>query len=252
MSTRRTADIVFCIDASRSMGPCFDAVQRHVGNFIESLRSDGQATWDLRFDFLAYAASSGDNDTAVFDFRSMRRSGAELISVIYGNKSAEGFFTRDVNEFKKALGSVRVGGDEATFIAIDTALDFPWRDIMACHRVLVILTDEELETGVLLREQMEILPKLIEKIHALRVMVFLVGPSSTAFDQLSAADKSEYHVTEKAHDGLAAVKFSEIMEALGKSVSASVLQPASAVPKPRPLFGQESWGPSSVTHLSGD
>jgi hypothetical protein len=185
MAGRQVADVIFCLDASGSMGPCFDALRKHVQTFVKGLEAGGQFVWDLRLDFLAYKAGASFR-SGVFGFRSLHRQDMDLVRGLYGSVDSQSgrtrFFSTDLNEFSRGLDQVQVGGDEATFIALDTALDFPWRVAMACHRVVIVMTDEALETGVEVRRQLEKIPELIEKLHALRVKLFIVAPPSDAFD----------------------------------------------------------------------
>jgi hypothetical protein len=238
------ADVVFCLDASSSMGPCFDALRKHVQAFVKGLESGGQFVWDLRLGLLAYSAGS-DRSGGVFSFQGLGHRDMDLIDSLYHSSGRQGggqFFTTNVNQFSNALEAVEVNGDEATFIALDTALDYPWREAAACHRVVIVMTDEALETGVFVKEQERKIPALIEKLHALRVKLFIVGPSSDAFDSICAADRSEFQVLDNAHDGLKNADFNQILGEIGKSVSVSALQgPPAAVAVDRGLFGQAKW-----------
>lgn len=241
MPGRFSADVVFCLDASGWMKPCFDGLRKHLGAFVEGLCSGGQMGWDLRLDFLAHRANE-EKGQGVHHFQSLRREGMDLVKAVYqpGGQGAA-FFSTDLEEFKRGLGGLKAYGDEASFVAVDTCLDFPWRDAASCHRVLILLTDEALETGVCLREQQERIGLLIEKLHALRVKLFLVGPESASFDALCAADRSEYLVVQDG-DGLVSLDFGKVLETMGKSVSVSLLQGSpSADTKLRGLFGQASW-----------
>jgi hypothetical protein len=255
MLGRQVADVVFCLDASGSMGPCFDALRKHVQSFVKGLEAGGQFTWDLRLDFLAYNAGESPSG-GVFSFRSLHLRDLELVDALYrrsGSQSGGGtFFTTNLAEFSDALDAVQVGGDEASFIALDTALDFPWRESTACHRVVILMTDESLETGVQVGRQITEIPALIEKLHALRVKLFIVGPPSEAFDAISAADRSEYQILQNAHDGLKHADFKQILGEIGKSVSVSTLQGPSSKPKvQRGLFDQEKWE-ETKTQITGD
>ena len=246
MAGRQPADVVYCVDASGSMGPCFAALRRQIQSFVRGLHSNPQIRWDLRLDFLAYQAGASEGGGTLHAMRSLYHDGsAPLMDGLYqtpGQQSAPRFFSSDVDEFARGLEAVSVAGDEATFIALDTALDFPWREKSACHRILVLLTDEPLETGVDVATQAQRVSDLIDKIHELKVKLFLVAPASPAFDQLSAADGSEYEVVEDTENGLQTVDFAKVLEQIGKSVSVSTLQgqpnPDSAT---RALFGQSSW-----------
>ena len=230
------------------MRPCFDAVRKNIGSLIAGLKSDGQTNWDLRFDFVSYSASESDGGNLVFGMRSLRANGLKLVEGLYNHQqSANSFFTSDVEEFRGGLAELKAGGDEASFVALDTALDFPWRDPNVAHRVVILLTDEALETGVGVRQQTELIPALIEKIHRLRIMLHVVGPTSIAFDQMSAADKSEYTVVDDAQNGLGNVDFAQTLDSIGKSISASTLQslPGTRAAR-RALFGQDSWTATSA------
>lgn len=256
MAGRQTADVVFCIDASGSMAPCFRALKDNIRSFVKGLESGGQYNWDLRLDFLAYNAGIGSG-AGVFGFRSLKQRDLGVLHSLYDqggkDQSAETlFFTSDIGEFCKALDDVEVEGDEATFIALDTALDFPWRPVSKCHRVLVVLTDEALETGVFVEKQTKKLPELIDKIHTLKVELFLVGPESDAFSDLSAADRSEYVILDNDHDGLKNADFSKVLESIGKSVSAA-FPPGQFTPPEvqRALFNQHAWVSSSEA-VTGD
>jgi len=229
------------------MGPCFDALRRQLGCFVDGLRSGGQMAWDLRFDFLAHRAGEKDG-RGVHHFQSLRKEGMDLVRGLYQSRDAQdGFFTQNVDEFTRGLAELKAYGDEASFVALDTCLDFPWRDAVNCHRVVILLTDEALETGVCLPEQTRQIDALIEKLHTLRVKLFLVGPESAAFDAVCAADRSEYLVIDDDQSGLASVELGKVLEVMGKSVSVSLIQntPAERA-APRGLFGQASWHPASA------
>jgi len=237
-TTKGVADIVFCLDASYSMRPCFDAVKSHIDDFISGLKSDGQMSWDLRFDYIAHCSSDG-----LFLHKSLFCS--EVHRVLYQGESGGRFFTTDMDELKNGLSSENVQGDESPLIALDFCLDFPWRDASECHRVVVLLTDEPFETGTNQSFQKEKLGQLIEKIMALKVILYIVGPKSEVFDELSAVDKSEYTPVDMSGDGLKSVNFSELLNYIGKSVSKSNLQQITTPEVSRGLFGQERWHAST-------
>ena len=255
MPGRQVADVVFCIDASGSMGPCFDALREHIQSFVIGLEADGQFNWDLRLSFLAYSAGEASGG-GVFGFRSLDLRDMELIKALYQHSDAQSnagrFFTTDIEEFTAKLNKVKVGGDEATFVALDTALDFPWRAEGLCHRVVIVMTDEALETGVQVPWQIAKIPDLIEKLHTLRVKLFIVGPSSDAFDAISAADRSEYQILQDVHDGLKNADFKQILGEIGKSVSVSNMQGVAPPDKVRRgLFDQGKWSAGN-TKITGD
>src|SRR5688500_16243172 len=143
MATVRLADVVFCIDASNSMLPCFGAVCEHLNGFLQTLQKGGQQPWYIRLDYLAHSAGA-HGASHVFDFRSLYSGGTtSILADSYGAGQGR-FFTSDPRELAVSLCKIQVGGDEAPLVALDFALDFPWRDDLQCRRVVVMLTDEPL------------------------------------------------------------------------------------------------------------
>jgi hypothetical protein len=238
-STKGVVDVVFCLDASASMAPCIDGVRRNVGAFLAGLAGDAERKFDCRIDFLAHSCDPTGN---IVRSGSLRRQGMDLVAALYGQKvDPSAFFTTDVGEFRAGLDQVTVLGDEAMLVALDMCLDFPWRPRATCHRVVVVLTDEPLEDNAEAQSQRKMVGKLIDKIHALGVMLFLVGPKSAGFDELAEADKSQYQMVGQTHDGLGTLDFARVLAHIGKSVSVSVLQGMPEKPVKRALFGQDRW-----------
>ena len=237
MSTSKTADIVFCIDASTSMKPCFSMLQKSIGSMMAGL-TGGQSTWDVRFEFIAHSASPN----GVVRHMSVFNEGA--IDAIYGESQAK-FFTDAMDVFTRRLAAIEMVGDEAPLIALDTALDLPWRDAAKCHRVVILLTDEPFEDGVFIDGQRDKLPQIVKKVQDLKVLLFIVAPQSAVFDELSQVDKSEYEVLNSKNDGMQNVDFTKLLSAIGKSVSVSNLQETKPPVVERGLFGQASWGGAS-------
>jgi hypothetical protein len=123
-------------------------------------------------------------------------------------------------------------------VALDSCLDFPWRQTGECHRVVVFMTDEPTSGGDQVQEQMSKLPALMQKIMDLRVMLFIVGPECPVYEELAEVDKSEYEVI----DGLSNIDFSYLLSGIGKSVSVSQTSQQATEPiVPRELYGQSSW-----------
>lgn len=240
MAGKQCADIVFCIDASGSMQHTFNEVCKHIGDLIDSLQGGSQMKWDVRFDFLAF--SSG-NDMHLFS--SVNLSGVGLMEALYkkaGNNQEEvRLFTRDIEKFKTALRHVEVGGEESHLLALDCALDYPWRSGDDCHRVVVLLSDEPVETGILVADQIRAVPDMIDKLHSKKIKLFIIAPESDTFYELSSADRSEYEIVDgQQHDGLKNVNFSKMLAAIGKSVSVSQTS-IGASNAPLPLFKQDGW-----------
>ncbi len=396
MPGRGSADIVFVLDASRSMEPCIEGVKQHLSAFTEVFRNDPNHTWDLRFDFIAHHDSLQEDRVAGLDrdFRArvtaaggryddvdiratllwnnrndldlhvLAPSGEEIyfghkrsacggeldvdrnvsgetlqpvenirwatgtaprgryrvqvrnfrfheqgqapipcrVEVIQGSEIAHHdlvisprgqtgeasrtevcafefpsnqprrtqigataktggfqarsiheanlldglyrsqgrFFTSEIPTFQRALSEVRTGDNESPLVALDCALDFPWRDSAASRRVVILLTDEPMEGGNRLAESRRLLPQLIDKIQAKKVLLYLVTPESEGFETLSTVDRSEWHVV-AGEDGLASVDFGKLLQALGKSVSVSRDQGEATGSISRAVFRQNEW-----------
>jgi hypothetical protein len=231
------------------MAPCLDGVRRNIGAFLDGLIGDANRPIDCRLDFLVHSC---DETFRAVRSTSLRLDDMELLTALYGqtpNPSA--FFTDDPNELRAGLADVTAYGDEAMLVALDFSLDFPWRPRSSCHRVVALLTDEPLETNANLREQRKKIGKLIDKIHALGVMLFLVAPKSAGFNELAEADKCQYQQVAQIHDGLASLDFARVLAHIGKSVSVAMLQGGSEATVERALFGQDAWKPGNVQIRGG-
>lgn len=237
MAGRKCADIVFLLDASGSMTPCLEAVKNNIRRLSEFFKSDGQNVWDIRFEFVAH--SSWED---LYQLQTHALKGAELAEAVYKPQTgrADSLFTKDVAKFQAALAEVNSQGDETTLVALDTALDLPWRPAESCHRAVICLTDEAIETGEKVSFQKGQIENLIRKIHSKRIKLTILAPQSDAFDMLSMADRCEYEPVGGKSDGLRNTNFSKLMESIGKSVSVSQ-STASGATAPLPLYGQDRW-----------
>ncbi len=250
MAGRNCADIVFCIDASGSMRPAIDAVRQNISSLLRGLTGGGIGEqhygWDVRFDFLAFQS----NRQGLHSFRSLREGVQGLIRKLYRQSEPEAFFTRDVEAFCRALDAIVVEDEEMPLAGLDFALDFPWRPSGDCHRVVVLLSDEDIATTLFPDRQKQHIPALIDKIMARRVRLFIIAPESESYYALAEADRCEY--TDLQSDGVGGLRnvdFSHLLESIGKSVSVSQTYGGGDT-TPCPLFGQQGWsdynGPINV------
>lgn len=219
------------------MKHCFDMLQQSIGSMTAGL-TGGNSLWDVRFDFIAHSASNNGviRHNSVFN--------EDAVSALYNSCQAR-FFTDSIDVFRERLAEVKMVGDEAPLVALDVALDLPWREPSKCHRVVILLTDEPFEEGALLPQQLERLQEIISKVQDLKVLLFMVAPESDVYDQLSQIDKCEYEVLESKNDGMQNVDFTRLLGAIGKSVSVSNLQDTRRTNIQRGLFGQASWRDSA-------
>lgn len=239
MAGRETADIVFCIDISGSMSPAIAGVKKNINKLIDSMQQSLQQKWDVRVDFLAHACTNH-----LHAWSTVRcKDGQETVDEVYNNKNnLQGgkLFTRDLDEFKRALDKLNTEGDEASIMALDTAADFPFRDAATCHRVIVFLTDEPVADGELSVESNEKILDLANKLQNKKIALYMTTPDCPTYDKLSQTDKCEWTVDQSR--GLSGVDFTKLMQSIGKSVSMSQTQSILAEHnEPKPLFGQPSW-----------
>ena len=248
-STKGVVDVVFCLDASGSMAPCIEAVRTNLDAFLDALGGDANRKIECRLDFLAHSCGE---DGGLVRSQSLRKNGADLIQALYGQSpQPAAFFTADRDAIRKGLKEVTVYGDEAMLIALDMALDFPWRPQAGCHRVVVLLTDEPLEANAIWPAQQTKLDAIIDKVQKLGVKLYLVGPASKGLDTLAEADKCLYQKSTQTYDGLGSIDFSKVLGQIGKSVSASVLQGRPEAGVKRALFGQDQWVASNDSIRGG-
>jgi hypothetical protein len=238
-TTKGVVDVVFCLDASGSMAPCIDAVRKNLDAFLDALAGDANRKIDCRLDFLVHSCGE---DGGLVRSKSLNTSGEDLIRALYGQKpQPNAFFTTDRNAIRNALRDVEVYGDEAMLIALDMALDYPWRPLAGCHRVVVLLTDEPLEANAVWAAQKAQLDAVIDKVQKLGVKLYLVGPASAGLETLAEADKCLFQKAAQTYDGLGSLDFNRVLGQIGKSVSASALQTRPEAGARRALFGQDQW-----------
>lgn len=249
MAGRQTADIVFCMDASGSMSNVFSGVRNHVNKMLESIKSDLQMQWDVRFDFLAYA-----NTGNAMKLHTVNHAGRDVIDALYNSGAKKGlfsfgqcpaadFFTSDLSKFKQELGKIECECDEATGLALDIAADFPFRDSATCHRVVVLLTDEPINDGKFVQMTNDRIMDLAQKYQERKIALFMVTPPCQVFDTLSQIDKCEWTIDESC--GLENIDFAKLMQTIGKSVSISQTSQGGAG-SVRPLFNEKSWSKCRV------
>jgi hypothetical protein len=234
-----TVELVFVLDASGSMAPCFTAVATHLADVIKPIQGAGST---LRFGLITYAVGVSDGGGKLFYLNTLNKVG--LYPLLYGKSTqapAADLFVTDVKQFQDSLEGVEIAGDENTLVALDCALDFPFGPVASTKRVVAIFSDEKIEDGSVTPSQLAMIPQLIDKIHARRIKLFAALPSSPAAEQLAEADGSEFEDVQGG-DGLKGVDFGNLFRQMGKSISGASLQKSTTEKYQRGLFGQESWG----------
>ncbi len=250
MVVTNAIDIVFVIDASRSMRPCIDALRDNIGRFVSSLAGPNSRRADTRLEFVALKV---DPKSQVYGVETCRRSGCDLVQSLYGNGCIQASqFWAEPAEFTRALATIETGADEDTLLALDFALDLPWRPARSCCRAIVLLTDEPIETGFdpeMRRRQVE---ELRSKLVDSRVTLFIVAPYSEMLVDLALADRCDYITLKERQigNGLADVDLTCVLSHVSKSISLSTAQ-SSETRVQRALFAQDQWVAGGPLDLEG-
>ena len=228
-------DLIFVVDASASMQPCFEALARHLDEVVRPLQG---FNFNVRFGLVTLRVGRNAAGGQIIDVRTL--SGG--MESVYPTPSSD-LFTRDGNELARQLQNTELAGDENNLIALDFALDFPFGPVSTTRRVIALFSDETLEDGADSPTMLATLPKMIEKITARRVLLFAAMPPSNALDELATCDGAHV-VGVRSGDGLSSVDFSKLMGQMAKSISAGSAQ-GNEAPWEKGLFGQLHWGQSS-------
>lgn len=226
MPSSNTAVIVFVLDSSRSMQLCIEGVKEHIRNFAGVFSTDANQSWDIRLEFIAHKLMVFPDGEWKLKLKTIRE---RKLKSIYGNGR---FFTQSVEEFFSALAGVNPSGYESSLPVIDCALDLPWREHATFRRVVIVMTDEKLETGAFAETSfpadiicsMSKIVDLISKINSLKVMLFLVTPDSAGYEKLASANKA-VRVPIDEGGGLAGIDFGEILASMAKSITKSQSPP---------------------------
>lgn len=234
-------DIVFVIDSSASMKPTFQQVKKHIGALLGPIVQSGSI---VRLGLVAYRGGREEQGNKLL-LQHIGLNESSIIDLLYRKSANDGdnaaqLFTQDTKVFVQSLDAIVPRGDEETLIALDCALDYPFGELRNTKRVIVILTDEQLETGAQGGRNGVKIPALIEKIHARHINLFCVLPESEQSNQLAYADRSEIEFIQGG-DGLANVRFDLLLGQMGKSISVSSMQSSNEPAFKRGIFGQESW-----------
>lgn len=226
-----TVEIVFVIDASASMRPCFEGLAKHLEDFLKPLQG-----FNFRIRLGLVTLNVGKSKDGGRVVRTTTLAG-DLDSIYDGQSS---LFTESPDEFLGTLRAVKVSGNENSLLALDLALDFPFGPLATTRRVVAMFSDEKIEAGAILDEEIQLLPKLIKKIGDRRVLLFAAMPTSEALEILGSTDGSQIQVVDGGA-GLGSVDFGKLMGQMAKSISVSSMQGDEGAYE-RALFGQDTWG----------
>ena len=236
-------DIVFVVDASSSMIPCFDGLRKHLGSLVQAMEG---CVSKIHYGLVAHS-TRGDSYRHIF----LCGSGIEDLMCLYQRNSDYGmlrerYFTDDPQHFIECLQRVTPTGNENSLVALDIALDFPFASPANTKRVIALFSDEPFETGNAFDAHNRYIPDLIEKIHARRIMLFCAVPNGPGIQELAAADGSEIVLIDDDDVGLERVNFQQLLFNMGKSISRSLLQRTGEPAYKQALFEQNIWNASNI------
>ncbi|SMG35484.1 VWA domain-containing protein [Fibrobacter sp. UWB13] len=257
MSEEKRADVVFVVDASDSMKPCFDQLRNSIKKFVEPFREEGFTS--LRLGLLAYNAGPS-NGKWVYRNTFINGDAPENMNILYGNDedAQESLFTRsgdgfvDVETFCNRLDSIKCCADENTPLALDCASDFPFEPICTTRRIIIVFTDEKLEDGVLKQEALgnncseieKVMNKITNQRHA---SLYYFGPQCEGvevmedYPRVIVTNVKEYKERAEGEDIWSNIDFEKILESMGKSISHSVLEVVDEGNFDKAVYGQDKW-----------
>ena len=226
-------EIVFVIDTSDSMQPYIDALKSNISCLLKPLQ---QMNYNIRLGIVAHSVTGH----GICSIRFLSPCNQSLLKKMYGGQyNIDDFFTQDLDRFMTVVDSLTTQGDEDTLLGIDFALDFPFGSLKDTRRVIAFFSDECIENGEMSPNWQGILPRIVEKIMARKVMLFGFVPKSSAALTLSEAERSEITFIDPSNFGQ--ISFNKLLSAMGKSISVSTLQLVKEPSYSKALFGQDLW-----------
>ena len=255
MAEEKRADVVFVIDASDSMKPCFDKLRSSLKSFIQPFREEGFDS--LRLGLLAYKAAPNNGQWAYFH-SCVNGDDPNNMKILYGDDddAKNALFTRegdpDVDGFCRRLDSISCSADENSPLALDCAADFPFEPLCSARRVIVMFTDEKFETGVLKNEPIgpncSVLERVMNKIVKRHITLYLFAPECEATDMMGEFSRINIRNVPAFVEGQSGrtdtwdnIDFEKVLEGIGRSVSGSVLQVVDEGPFDKAVYGQDKW-----------
>ncbi len=237
-------DIVFVIDASESMRPCFEQLRQHLSEVYAPMQG---LVSKVRFGMVAQSVGS-TGGVVMFDHQFLCGSGPDAMKKLYSKApndtdTQNEFLTDNSEKLKQSLSVLKPQGNEDMLVALDIALDFPFGSLSNTKRVVALFSDESFEGGISKSANNEKIPDLIQKIQNRHIQLFCAIPDSAAIQKIAEVDRSEIELVDGG-GGLSTVNFRQLLGQMGKSISGSMLQSVSEPAYKRAIFGQDTWGES--------
>ena len=229
------ADVLFLIDASASMKPCFDKLIQYIDDFVRPLN---QAHFEsVRLGLLAYK-SSFQGGNVCHQHIVLSGSDAQFMRDLYAGSSIAvpsdedtPFFTHDVDKFRNCLRSIVPSGDENSLLALDTAIDFPFEPSATTRRVIVWFTDEKIEDGITRDKPCEKATDICKKLYKRKIILYAFAPHSPLLEMpigstpRAIIENVPEAVNQESQYGTwDSLDFQKVMENMGTSISRSSFQ----------------------------
>ena len=235
-------DILFVVDASDSMSPCFQKLRDNLRRFIQPLN---QASFEIRYGLLAYNAGA-DGHKAIYEHTCVCGNDPALVTSLYcPQRNPDKYFTRDADTFLRALDSIRTQGDENSPLALDIAADFPFAEIAESRRVIAFFSNEKLEDGILETEPLAKFQQVLQKIARRKISVYGYLPASNASAMMMRLPRAIIKAVDEGASCWDHVDFGQLLEQMGKSISVSSLQMVREPEYQKAIYGQDSWDPGA-------
>ncbi|CAN5474124.1 hypothetical protein BH09SUM1_BH09SUM1_09660 [soil metagenome] len=225
---QQVADIVFLLDVTGSMAPCIEGLKENISTFIDTLTT-----------------KDANNNLSVKEWRA-RIIGYRDVKADGNDWYVDAPFVKEVAELRTQLSSLKArgGGGEPESL-LDAVYKLctigstevhsvpdpkKWRHRKSAHRYIIVFTDATYHPAMDIPEAKSgAVGDVINHIHAHRIGLHLFAPDWKGYDDLSAANRSEYYPVGKLETAQADLKaftrdsgnFRKILDALAKSISKS-------------------------------
>ncbi len=204
IKVRGVADVVFCFDCTGSMSPCINNVKHNVESLVKGFNGTPNVTLDWRVRAMGYRDFEVDSEPIIntFDFTNDEH--------VFANTQLTELTATGGGDYEESAL-------DAIWYAVRTS---KWRK--GCHKVVVLFTDAGTK-NVNSHTTSELgvsgdIDYLKQQLQAERIQLFIFAPDDPLYQQLKVVPKSNITL---GVDLNSSTNFETLLEALGKTVSAS-------------------------------
>ncbi len=134
-------DMVFVIDASESMRPCFEGLRKNIKSLINPMQGYISR---MRFGVVTHSIVTyleGGYGYQMAIFAAPNNSTNCLGSHYFQAMSNDALFSDNINELIQFLDKISPNGDEDSLLALDCALDFPFGPVSNTKRIVALFSE---------------------------------------------------------------------------------------------------------------